>query len=224
MSYRPPVREHLFLLSEVLGMERYKDLPGFAEAPIDVIEQILEEAARFTSEVLAPLNAVGDKKGCLWRDGAVTTPPGFKEAYRALLEGGWPALGADPAFGGQGLPAVVGLAFSEMSSTANMAFSMYPGLTHGAYSAIHAAGSDEQKAVYLPKLVSGEWCGTMNLTEPQCGTDLGLLRTKAVSAGDGSYRISGQKIWISSGEHDLADNTIHLVLARIEGAPAGTRG
>jgi hypothetical protein len=224
MSYRPPVREHLFLLSEVLGMERYKDLPGFAEAPIDVIEQILEEAARFTSEVLAPLNAVGDKKGCLWRDGAVTTPPGFKEAYRALLEGGWPALGADPAFGGQGLPAVVGLAFSEMSSTANMAFSMYPGLTHGAYSAIHAAGSDEQKAVYLPKLVSGEWCGTMNLTEPQCGTDLGLLRTKAVSAGDGSYRISGQKIWISGGEHDLAENIVHLVLARIEGAPAGVRG
>ena len=224
MSYRPPVREHLFLLSEVLGVERYKDLPGFADAPMDVIGQILEEAARFTSEMLEPLNAVGDKQGCIWRDGAVTTPPGFKEAYRALLDGGWPALGADPAFGGQGLPAVVGLAFSEMSSTANMAFSMYPGLTHGAYSAIHAAGSDEQKAVYLPKLVSGQWCGTMNLTEPQCGTDLGLLRTKAVPVRDGSYRISGEKIWISGGEHDLAENIVHLVLARIEGAPAGVRG
>ncbi len=224
MAYRPPVREHLFLLSEVLGVDRYRDLPGFADAPMDVVEQILDEAARFTSEVLDPLNSVGDKHGCVWKDGAVTTPTGFKEAYRALVDGGWPALGADPAFGGQGLPAVVGLAFSEMSSAANMAFSMYPGLTHGAYSAIHAGGTDEQKALYLPKLASGEWCGTMNLTEPQCGTDLGLLRTKAVPAGDGAYRISGQKIWISGGEHDLADNIIHLVLARIEGAPAGMRG
>ena len=141
-----------------------------------------------------------------------------------LVDGGWPALGADPAFGGQGLPAVVALAFSEMSSAANMAFSMYPGLTHGAYSAIQHGGSDEQKALYLPKLATGEWGGTMNLTEPQCGTDLGLIRTKAVPAADGSYRISGQKIWISGGEHDLADNIVHLVLARIEGAPAGDRG
>ncbi|MGH7025110.1 MAG: acyl-CoA dehydrogenase C-terminal domain-containing protein [Caulobacteraceae bacterium] len=225
MAYRPPVREHLFLLRDVLAIEQFKDLPAFAEVSMDVVEQILDEAGRFASEVLDPLNAVGDKHGCRWVEGgSVTTPPGFKEAYRALTSGGWPALGAAPEFGGQGLPAVVGLAFSEMSSAANMAFSMYPGLTHGAYSAIANGGSDEQKALYLPRLASGEWCGTMNLTEPQCGTDLGLLRTKAVAAGDGSWRISGEKIWISGGEHDLADNIVHLVLARIEGAPAGVRG
>ena len=225
MTYRPPVREHLFILGEVLGIEQYKDLPGFADVTMDVVEQILDEAARFAAEVLDPLNAIGDKEGCHWAaDGSVTTPKGFKDAYRALTAGGWPALGAAPEVGGQGLPAVVGLAFSEMSSAANMAFSMYPGLTHGAYSAISNGGSDEQKALYLPKLASGEWCGTMNLTEPQCGTDLGLLRTKAVAAGDGSWLISGEKIWISGGEHDLADNIIHLVLARVEGAPAGVRG
>ena len=225
MPYQPPVREHLFLLRDVLEIDKLANLPGFAEAPMDLVEQVLDEAAKFCGEVLAPLNSVGDKKGCVWNpDGSVTTPPGFKEAYRQLVEGGWPALGAEPAYGGQGLPGVVGLAFNEMSSSANMAFSMYPGLTHGAYSAILAGGSDEQKDLYLPKLASGEWGGTMNLTEPQCGTDLGLIRTKAVPAGDGAYRISGQKIWISSGEHDLAENIVHLVLARIEGAPAGTRG
>ena len=225
MSYQPPVREHLFVLRDVLEIETLANLPGFADAPMDVIEQVLDEAGKFCAEVLAPLNSVGDKHGCVRNaDGSVTTPPGFKEAYRKLVDGGWPALGADPAFGGQGLPAVVSLAFSEMSSGANMAFSMYPGLTHGAYSAILNGGSDEQKALYLPKLASGEWGGTMNLTEPQCGTDLGLVRTKATPAGDGSYRISGQKIWISAGEHDLAPNIIHLVLARIDGAPAGTRG
>jgi hypothetical protein len=225
MSYRPPVREHLFILRDVLEIDRYRNLPGFADAPLDVVEQILDEAARFTSEVLAPLNRVGDKEGCHWAaDNTVTTPAGFKAAYDALVAGGWPGLGAAPEFGGQGLPAVVNLAFSEMSSASNMAFSMYPGLTHGAYSAILNGGSADQKALYLPKLVSGEWCGTMNLTEPQCGTDLGLLRTKAVAAGDGSYRISGQKIWISGGEHDLAGNIVHLVLARMEGAPAGVRG
>jgi alkylation response protein AidB-like acyl-CoA dehydrogenase len=225
MSYQPPVREHLFLLRDVLQIEKYANLPGFADAPMDVVEQILAEAARFSAEVLAPLNAVGDKQGCTRHaDGSVTTPTGFKEAYKLFVEGGWPALGADPAFGGQGLPAVIAMASNEMSSSANMAFSMYPGLTHGAYSAIHAGGSDEQKALYLPKLASGQWGGTMNLTEPQCGTDLGLIRTKAAPAPDGSYRISGQKIWISSGEHDLAENIIHLVLARIEGAPAGVRG
>jgi hypothetical protein len=225
MSYQPPVREHLFLLRDVLQIEKYANLPGFADAPLDLVEQILAEAARFSAEVLAPLNAVGDKQGCTWRpDGSVATPSGFKEAYKQFVEGGWPALGADPAFGGQGLPAVIAMASNEMSSSANMAFSMYPGLTHGAYSAIHAGGSDQQKALYLPKLASGQWGGTMNLTEPQCGTDLGLIRTKAAPAPDGSYRISGQKIWISSGEHDLAENIIHLVLARIEGAPAGVRG
>jgi alkylation response protein AidB-like acyl-CoA dehydrogenase len=225
MTYQPPVREQLFVLRDVLQVEKYANLPGFADAPLDVVEQILTEAAKFSAEVLAPLNSVGDKIGCTWNaDGSVTTAPGFKEAYAQFVEGGWPALGADPAYGGQGLPAVIAMASSEMSSSANMAFSMYPGLTHGAYTAIHHGGSDEQKQLYLPKLASGQWGGTMNLTEPQCGTDLGLIRTKATPAGDGSYRISGQKIWISSGEHDLAENIIHLVLARIEGAPAGTRG
>src|SRR5665213_185571 len=225
MAYQPPVREHLFLLRDVLEIEQYGNLPAFAEAPLEVIEQILDEAARFSAEVLAPLNAVGDKEGCAWQaGGAVTTPTGFKTAYEALVAGGWPALGARAEFGGQGLPAVVGLAFSEMSSSANMAFSMYPGLTHGAYSAILNGGSDAQKALYLPKLASGEWAGTMNLTEPQCGTDLGLLRTKAVPAPDGTYRISGEKIWISGGEQDLTGNIVHLVLARIEGAPVGVRG
>jgi hypothetical protein len=225
MGYQPPVRDHRFLLRDVLAIEQYANLPGFAEASYDTVEQILEEAARFNTEVIAPLNPVGDKAGCVWSpDNTVATPPGFRDAYKALVEGGWPALGADPAWGGQGLPAVVNLAVSEMSSSANMAFGMYPGLTHGAFSAILAGGSDAQKALYLPRLASGQWTGTMNLTEPQCGTDLGLIRTKATPTSDGAYRISGQKIWISSGEHDLAENIVHLVLARIEGAPAGTRG
>lgn len=225
MPYQPPVRDHLFLLRDVLEIEKYANLPGFADASIDVVEQIVEEAGRFTSEVLAPLNPVGDKEGCVWNpDHTVKTPTGFKEAYALLVEGGWPALGSDPAYGGQGLPHVVNLSFSEMSSSANMAFSMYPGLTHGAYSAILNGGSQEQKDLYLPKLASGQWGGTMNLTEPHCGTDLGLLRTKAVPQGDGTYKITGGKIWISGGEHDMAENIVHLVLARIEGAPAGTRG
>ena len=225
MTYTPPVRDYQFILGEWLDIGRYANLPGFSDAPMDIVGQILEEAARFTSEVLAPLNPVGDKQGCVWNaDHTVKTPEGFKEAYAQLVEGGWPALGAEPAYGGQGLPHVVNLAFSDMSSAANMAFSMYPGLTHGAYSALLNGGSEELKQRYLPKLVSGEWGGTMNLTEPHCGTDLGLLRTKAVPAGDGSYKISGQKIWISGGEHDLTDNIVHLVLARIEGAPTGVRG
>ena len=225
MAYQPPARDHVFLLRDVLEIDRYANLPGFADASMDVVEQIIEEAAKFTGEVLAPLNSVGDKQGCTWHpDHTVTTPTGFKEAYRQLCAGGWPGLGSDTAYGGQGLPHVVNLSFSEMSSSANMAFSMYPGLAHGAYSAIHTGGTDEQKQTFLPKMVSGEWTGTMNLTEPHCGTDLGLLRTKAVPQADGSYRISGQKIWISAGEHDMADNIVHLVLARIEGAPAGVKG
>ena len=225
MAYQPPVRDHVFLLEDVLKIDQYGDLPAFADASLDVVKAIIEEAGKFTGEVLAPLNSVGDKQGCTWHpDNTVTTPTGFKEAYKQLCEGGWTGLGSDPAYGGQGLPHVVNLSFSEMSSSANMAFSMYPGLAHGAYSAIHTGGTDEQKQTYLPKMVTGEWTGTMNLTEPHCGTDLGLLRTKAVPQPDGTYRISGQKIWISAGEHDMADNIVHLVLARIEGAPAGVKG
>src|SRR3984957_14443086 len=225
MGYQPPVRDHRFLLRDVLAIEQYANMPGFADASYDTVEQILDEAARFNAEVLAPLNTVGDKVGCKWSpDNTVVTPPGFKDAYKALVEGGWPALGADPAWGGQGLPAVVNLAVSEMSSSANMAFAMYPGLTHGAYSAIQAGGSDEQKALYLPRLASGQWSGTMCLTEPQCGTDLGLLRTKAVPAGDGSYKLTGTKIFFSAGDHALTQNIIHLVLARLPDAPAGIRG
>ncbi len=225
MTYTPPVREHLFLLRDVLKIDTLADVPGFADLTFDVVEQVLTEAGRFCAEVLAPLNAPGDKAGCVRApDGSVATPPGFKAAWDQLVAGGWTGLGSRSEFGGQDLPQVLALAFSEMSSSANMAFSMYPGLTHGAYSAILAGGSEAQKQLYLPKLVAGEWCGTMNLTEPQCGTDLGLIRTKAVPAADGGYRITGEKIWISAGEHDLATNIIHLVLARIEGAPAGTRG
>ena len=225
MTYQAPVRDYAFLLRDVLQLERYADLPAFADASIDTVDAILEEAGKFTSEVLAPLNGVGDKEGCVWSpDFTVRTPSGFKDAYAKLVEGGWPGLGSDPTYGGQGLPHVVNVAFSEMSSSANMAFSMYPGLTHGAYSAIVVGGTPEQKDLYLPKLASFQWAGTMNLTEPHCGTDLGLLRTKAVPQADGTYRISGQKIWISGGEQDLTENIVHLVLARIEGAPAGVRG
>ena len=225
MTYRAPVRDQVFILRDVLNIDAHANLPGFADAGMDTVEQVLEEAAKFAEGVLAPLNHVGDVQGCTWSsDNTVKTPDGFKDAYRQMVEAGWPALGSDPAYGGQGLPAVVSIAFAEMQSAANMAFGMYPGLTHGCYAAIHEGGSDEQKALYCPKLVSGQWGGTMNLTEPQCGTDLGLLRTKAVPNGDGSYRITGQKIWISGGEHDMAENIVHLVLARIEGAPAGVKG
>jgi len=225
MTYQAPVRDYAFLLRDVLQLERYANLPAFADASMDTVDAILDEAGKFTSEVLAPLNGVGDKQGCVWSpDFSVKTPDGFKDAYAKLVEGGWPALGSDPAYGGQGLPNVVNVAFSEMSSSANMAFSMYPGLTHGCYSAIHVGGTQAQKDLYLPKLASFEWAGTMNLTEPHCGTDLGLLRTKAVPQADGTYKITGQKIWISGGEQDLTDNIVHLVLARIEGAPAGVRG
>jgi hypothetical protein len=223
--YAAPLREYRFLLRDVLQIDRYANLPGFADAPPDLVDQIFEEAGRFCADVIHPLNSVGDREGCTRSaDGAVTTPTGFKEAYRQLVDGGWPALGCDPAYGGQGMPRTISLAFSEMMSSANMAFAMYPGLSHGAYEALLHHGADALKDKYLPRLVSGEWTGTMNLTEPHCGTDLGLLRTRAVPRGDGSYAISGQKIFISAGEHDLAANIIHLVLARIEGAPGGTRG
>ena len=226
MSYKAPVKEHLFLLNEVLNLEAHSNLPGFADATPDLIGQLLEEAAKFCEGELEPLNAIGDREGCKY-DGAtakVTTPTGFKAAYSVMVESGWSALSVATDWGGQGLPMVLNLAFNEMASSANMAFAMYPGLTHGAFSTIQFAGTDEQKAMYLAKMATGHWSGAMNLTEPQCGTDLGLIRTKAARADDGSFRISGEKIWISGGEQDLSENVIHLVLARIEGAEAGIRG
>ena len=224
-SYKAPVEDTLFLLRDVLGYERHGNLPGFSDAPLEVVEAILGEAAKLAEEVFQPLNRIGDLEGCTRHgDGRVTTPKGFKPAYDAFRQGGWIGLSAPVAYGGQGLPMMLTSVLGEYMSAANLALAMYPGLTQGAIAAILAHGSDEQKSAYLPKMIEGEWSGTMNLTEPQCGTDLGLIKTKAVANGDGSYAISGTKIFISSGEHDLADNIIHLVLARIEGAPQGTKG
>jgi acyl-CoA dehydrogenase len=224
-TYKAPVSDTLFLLRDVFGYGKLANAPGFSDAPLDVVEAVLSEGAKFVEEVIQPLNRVGDIEGCKRNDdGSVTTPKGFKQAYKGLVEGGWVGLSGDPAYGGQGLPSFMGALFGEYECSANIAFSMYPGLTRGAVAALAAHGDDDLKARYLPKLTVGEWSGTMNLTEPQCGTDLGLIKTKAVPQADGSYAITGQKIFISAGEHDLTDNIIHLVLARIEGAPAGTKG
>ena len=224
-SYRAPVDEVMFLLTDVLEVARYDNLPGFADAAPDLVLAVLREAAKLCEEVAQPLNRGGDQEGCArHHDGSVTTPKGFKEAYRHYVDGGWMGISAPQQFGGQGLPGVVAMAIHEFMNSANMAFAMYPGLTQGALAAILIHGTTPQKALYLPAMVAGRWTGTMNLTEPQCGTDLGLLRTKAVKQADGSYRITGTKIFISAGEHDLAENIVHLVLARIEGAPAGIRG
>ncbi len=224
-QYRAPVEDTLFLLSDVLGVHARANLPGFADATPDVVEAVLREGGKLAEEVLAPTNQAGDREGCTRHaDGSVTTPASFKAAYDAYAGGGWLGLSMPEEYGGQGLPQVLNTAIQDFASGANLALSMYPGLTQGAAAALLVHGSQEQKDLYLPRMVEGRWTGTMNLTEPHCGTDLGLLRTKAAPNGDGSYAISGTKIFISAGEHDLAENIIHLVLARIEGAPAGTKG
>jgi hypothetical protein len=224
-TYKAPVDDALFLLNDVFHLDRYGNLPGFADASPDVVEAVLREAAKFSEEVLTPLNRVGDKEGCTRHaDGNVTTPKGFKDAYKQVAAGGWIGISVPAEFGGQGLPATLTEVVNEFLCSANMAFAMYPGLTQGAIAALLAHASPELKQKYLPKMVEGSWTGTMNLTEPHCGTDLGLLRTKAAKQADGSYKITGTKIFISAGEHDLSENIIHLVLARIEGAPAGTKG
>jgi 3-(methylsulfanyl)propanoyl-CoA dehydrogenase len=223
-TYKAPINDVEFLLNDVLKIERYGNISGFAEATPDLVSVILNEAGKFAEEVMQPLNQSGDAEGCSFDKGAVTTPKGFDQAYTQFVESGWGGISADPHYGGQGLPQVIGAIVNEFASSANMAFAMYPGLTHGAYTAISKHGTDEQKAFYLPKLVTGEWSGTMNLTESHCGTDLGLMRTKAEAQKDGSYKITGAKIFISAGEHDLTENIIHLVLARIEGAEEGIKG
>ncbi|MDO8882577.1 MAG: acyl-CoA dehydrogenase C-terminal domain-containing protein [Pseudotabrizicola sp.] len=222
-TYTAPVKDMQFLLHNVLKVTQ-ADTPGYADLDESFTAAVLEEAGKVASDVLAPLNASGDREGCVLENGVVRTPKGFDAAFKAMKEGGWTALDCDPEYGGQGLPYLMGSAVGEIFVSANMAFNMYQGLTHGAYSAIHTHGTAEQKAMYLPKMVSCDWTGTMNLTEPHCGTDLGLMRTKADPQDDGSYLITGQKIFISAGEHDLADNIIHLVLAKAPGGGEGTKG
>ncbi|MCW6530602.1 acyl-CoA dehydrogenase C-terminal domain-containing protein [Sphingomonas lycopersici] len=224
-QYTPPVRDTRFVLDHVVKLNNYTNLPSFAAATPDTVDAVLEEGGRFVAEVLFPLNQSGDQEGCTRHpDGTVTTPKGFKDAYAKFVESGWGTLSAPEAFGGQDMPHVVATAFQEFMVSSNMAFAMYPGLAHGAISALRVKGSPEQQQTYLPKLVSGEWLGTMNLTEPQCGTDLGLIKTKAEPQADGSYSITGTKIFISAGEHDLTENIIHLVLAKTPGAPDSSKG
>jgi alkylation response protein AidB-like acyl-CoA dehydrogenase len=226
-QYTPPLRDMQFVLHELIQVvDQLKALPRHADVDADTVNAVLEEGGKFASEVLAPLNQGGDEQGCVLdpKTHAVTAPAGFKQAYAKFVEGGWPALSADTTFGGQGLPIVLNQCLYEMLNSANQAWTMYPGLSHGAYECLHAHGTDEQKALYLPKLTSGQWTGTMCLTEAHCGTDLGLLRTKAEPQADGSYKLTGQKIFISAGEHDLAENIIHLVLARLPEAPQGSKG
>ena len=223
--YKAPVEDVSFLLNDVFQIDKYNNLPGFADASADVREAILDEAAKFSEEVLHPLNASGDIEGCTrHNDGRVTTPKGFKDAFKQLGDGGWLGLVGPTQYGGQGLPVVLAQPVNEFMMSSNMAFSMYPGLTQGAMAALLVHGNDEQKQKFIPNMLAGKWAGVMNLTEPQCGTDLGLMRTQAVKQADGTYKITGTKIFISGGEQDLTENIVHLVLARIEGAPAGVKG
>ncbi|MDB9958318.1 acyl-CoA dehydrogenase C-terminal domain-containing protein [Oceanospirillaceae bacterium] len=224
-SYRAPQRDIQFVMHEVLAMsDHYKTLQGNEDIDVQTIDAILEEASKFAENVLAPINASGDEQGCTWDDGHVTTPAGFKEAYARYVEGGWPSISHSPSVGGQGLPESLGTMINELSGTSNWSWSMYPGLSHGAMNTIETHGTDAQKTLYLLPLVEGRWTGTMCLTESHCGTDLGLLRTKAEPQADGSYAITGTKIFISAGEHDMVDNIVHIVLARLPGAPEGTKG
>ena len=222
--YNAPMENIKFVLHDVLGVEQLTEIPEFAEATPELIDQILEEGAKICENTLFPLNQSGDEEGCTWKDGEVTTPKGFKEAYDEFTQNGWCGVSADPEFGGMGLPALVNTAMQEMICSANFSFGMYPGLSQGAYEALHHFGTQEQKETYLPKIASGEWSGTMCLTEPHCGTDLGLIRTKAVPNDDDSYNVTGTKIFISAGEHDLTKNIVHLVLARLPDAPEGVKG
>ncbi len=222
-TFAAPTRDLQFVLQDLLKVSE-QDIPGFADLDADFTSAVLEEAGKIANEVLAPLNAIGDTEGCTLENGVVRTPTGFKAAFDQIRDGGWTAMDCDPEYGGQGLPYVIHTATQETFVSANMAFNMYQGLTHGAYSAIYHHASDALKAIYLPKMVTCEWTGTMNLTEPHCGTDLGLMRTKAEPLGDGIFKITGQKIFISSGEHDMAENIIHLVLAKIPGGPEGIKG
>ena len=226
-QYQPPLRDMQFVMHEVLNVvDELKQCPKHAEVDADMINAVLEEGGKFAAEVLLPLNLSGDAEGCVLDKTTheVTPPQGFKAAYAKYVEGGWPAMGCDPEYGGQGLPVVLNQSLYEMMNSANQAWTMYPGLSHGAYEALHAHGTADQKATYLPRLTSGEWTGTMCLTEAHCGTDLGLLRSKAEPQADGNYKITGNKIFISAGEHDMVDNIVHLVLARISGAPEGSKG
>ncbi|HEY9119769.1 MAG TPA: acyl-CoA dehydrogenase family protein, partial [Marinobacter sp.] len=224
-EYKAPLRDIKFVMTELLDSEQhYANLEGAEDATPDMVDAIIGEGAKFCEQVLSPLNQVGDNEGCTWSEDGVKTPTGFKEAYQQYVEGGWPSMTADPNYGGQGLPHSLGLVMSEMVGTSNWSWGMYPGLSHGATNTIEAHGTEEQKQTYLTKLISGEWTGTMCLTEPHCGSDLGTLRTKAEPNADGTYAITGTKIFISAGEHDMAENIVHIVLARLPGAPEGTKG
>ena len=223
-EYKAPIRDIKFVMQELLDCDSHYQKLGYEDASLDMVDAIVSEAAKFTEQIIAPINQSGDEQGCTWTNGEVTTPDGFKDAYQQYVDGGWPTLAQNVDFGGQGLPHSLNTAITELFSSANHSFAMYPGLSHGALATIEAHGNEQQKSQFMPKLVEGSWTGTMCLTEPHCGTDLGMLRTKAEQNDDGSYSLTGTKIFISAGEHDLSDNIVHIVIARIPGSPEGSKG